>query len=200
MLGPCRPYLVGRPRRLRQGVTASGSGHEPTGVSGPPPSHPRYLSEAFAGFMPVDFAFRKEPKIRALSRSWKGPWQDRRIRKEFELVDRALRAQGLRPGRWIFSGDDENSRWLVAIEARGRPKSGKGSRVRTFAASRVASVVFDPKVVSPRVVYHGISDWLRWRKKDKAIRRAGMYREVYTGNPWTDRSAEARTEVQVVVS
>ncbi len=125
--------------------------------------------------MPVDFAFRKEPALRTLSKSWKGPWQDRRIRKEFERVERALRAQGLRPGRWIYSGDYENSRWLVAIEARGRPKSGDGFRVKTFAASRVASVVFDPKVVSPRVIYHGISDWLRWRKKDKKIRRAGMY-------------------------
>lgn len=149
--------------------------------------------------MVVDFALRKAPAIRTLSRSWKGPWKDAKIRAEFGQVEKALRAQRVRPGRWIFVGDDSTSHWTVAIEALGRPRAADGARVRSFPAARVASVVFDPKEVSPRVVYHGITDWLRWRKKDRTIRSTGLYREVYSASPWTSRAAEARTEIQVVV-
>ena len=60
-------------------------------------------------------------------------------------------------------------------------------------------MVFDPEVVEPRVVYHGLSDFLRWRKKSGEIRSVGDYREVYQGDPWKDRRAYAHTEVQYVV-
>jgi hypothetical protein len=63
----------------------------------------------------------------------------------------------------------------------------------------VASVVYDPKVIEPRVVYHGLTDWLRWRRKEGEIRSVGDYREVYTADPWTDAKAYAHTEVQIVV-
>jgi hypothetical protein len=59
--------------------------------------------------------------------------------------------------------------------------------------------VFDPEVVSPRVVYHGMTDWLRWRRKEREVRSIGQYREVYPGDPWRDKNAYARTEIQVVV-
>ncbi len=84
-----------------------------------------------------------------------------------------------------------------------RQRRGPGPRgavhLRTLPATRVASVVFDPEVVSPAVVYHGLTDWLRWRKKDKKIQRVVSYREVYRGNPWKDKSAYSRTDVQFVV-
>jgi hypothetical protein len=60
-------------------------------------------------------------------------------------------------------------------------------------------VRFDPTVVSPRVVYHGLSDWLRWQRKEKKIRSVVSYREIYEGNPWKDKRAWSRTEVQFVV-
>jgi hypothetical protein len=49
------------------------------------------------------------------------------------------------------------------------------------------------------VVYHGVTDWLRWRRKEKEIKGVGAYREVYQGNPWSDRKAWSHTEIQVVV-
>ena len=63
----------------------------------------------------------------------------------------------------------------------------------------MARVVYSPRVVEPRVVYHGLSDFLRWRKKAHEIRSVGDYREVYTGSPWTDKRAYEHTEVQFVV-
>ena len=39
----------------------------------------------------------------------------------------------------------------------------------------------------------------RWRRKDKEIRRVLSSREVYSGNPWTDPKAWAKTEVQFLV-
>jgi hypothetical protein len=44
-----------------------------------------------------------------------------------------------------------------------------------------------------------VTDWLRWRKKDKTIRSVGMYREVYDGDPWREPRAWAHTDVQIVV-
>jgi hypothetical protein len=63
----------------------------------------------------------------------------------------------------------------------------------------VARAVYDPEIIEPRVVYHGLSDFLRWRKKDHEIRSVGGYREVYSGDPWKDTRAYAHTEVQVGV-
>ncbi|HEV2165890.1 MAG TPA: GyrI-like domain-containing protein [Thermoplasmata archaeon] len=149
--------------------------------------------------MVVDFVLRKTPLVRTLSRTWKGPWKDRRIRDEFEKLEKGMRGAGIRTGRWFFVGDYERSRYLVAIEARGRLRPVEGARAKTFPKGRIAAVEFDPQSVSPRVIYHGLSDWLRWRKKDKTIQSAGAYREVYPSNPWKDRTAESRTQVQVVV-
>ena len=63
----------------------------------------------------------------------------------------------------------------------------------------MARIVFDPDMVEPRVVYHGLSDFLRWRKREGEIRAIGDYREVYPGDPWKDRHALAHTEIQTVV-
>src|SRR5207253_1706391 len=77
-------------------------------------------------------------------------------------------------------------RFDLSIEVRGRVKGEGKVRVRTFPASPIATVTFDPDVVAARVIYHGLSDWLRWRKKDKTIKRTRTWREVYSGNPWRD--------------
>jgi hypothetical protein len=149
--------------------------------------------------MTVDFSFRKMPPMRAVTRTWKGTWSDARIRSEFERLAAFAKEHHLRAGRWLFSGDDAMERWQVAIEVSGKARGMGEVRVKSFPASRVASVTFDPDEVSPRVIYHGLSDWLRWRKKEKEIRGVGGYREVYRKNPWTDRRAYAHTEIQVVV-
>ncbi len=148
--------------------------------------------------MPVDFAFKKVPKYRAASIAWKGAWSDRSVHAHFLKVAKWAAARHLRTGKWIFREPDERS-FEVAIEVKGGGPSGAGVRVKTFRAATVASVVFDPRVVSPRIVYHGLYDFLRWRKREHDIRSIGDYREVYDGDPWKDPRAYARTEIQVVV-
>ncbi len=59
--------------------------------------------------------------------------------------------------------------------------------------------MFNPDEVSPRLVYHGLSDWVDRRLKSGRFKEAGPIREVYGGNPWTNGRAWARTEVQVLV-
>ena len=148
--------------------------------------------------MVVDFAFKRAPKIRTVGVSWSGPWSDARIRKEFEGVAKWAAAHRLKTGTWVFQGDGER-KFFVGIEVKGRAKADGRLRSRSFRATRVAQVEFDPEQVSPRVVYHGLNDWLRWRKKDKEVRSVGAYREIYSGNPWKDRKAWSKTTIQVVV-
>jgi GyrI-like small molecule binding domain len=148
--------------------------------------------------MAVDFEFKRVPKFRAITASWKGPWNEQRIQKEFERLDRWAKAHRVRTGRWVFS-EPGDRQWRVGLEVTGPVKSDGAVRVRSFPATRVAQVVFDPDVVSPRVIYHGVTDWLRWRRKEKEIRTVGTYREVYPGNPWRDAKAWARTTIQVTV-
>lgn len=148
--------------------------------------------------MTVDFAFGRCPAMKVASLSWSGPWNERKIRSQFERVERAILAAGGRPGRWVFR-EPGNRRWEVAIELKGKTGPIRGVRPKTLRASAVARVVFDPDQVSPRVIYHGLTDWLRWRRRDKEIRSVGDYREVYRANPWRNARAWAETEIQVVV-
>ncbi|MCI4365003.1 MAG: GyrI-like domain-containing protein [Thermoplasmata archaeon] len=148
--------------------------------------------------MVVEFEFKKTPAYRVASIKWKGPWKDATIRQNFEKVAKWAKSNGYQPGLWIFREPGTRT-WETGVVVNGRARSEGKVRVRTLAATRVASVVFDPEVVSPSVVYHGLTDWLRWRKKDKEIRRVVSYREVYRGNPWTDKSALAHTDVQFTV-
>ena len=148
--------------------------------------------------MAVDFEFGKAPSYRVAYVRWKGPWNDRKIRSRFESVDRWIRNHRMKAGKWIFL-EPADRRWEAAIEVRGKPKGDGAVRVRTLKGGRVARVIFNPDKLSPRVVYHGLSDWLRWRKKEKEIRRVVSSREVYSGNPWTDKKAWSKTEVQFLV-
>lgn len=148
--------------------------------------------------MVVDFEIKRSPAYRVASLSWTGPWSERRIRSQFDRVAKWARRHGLRTGRWIFREPGTRA-WEVSIEIRGSAHAESPIRIRTLPACSVASVVFDPNVVSPSVVYHGVNDWLRWRRRDKTIRSVGSYRELYARDPWRNPSAWARTEVQVVV-
>jgi len=148
--------------------------------------------------MVVDFEIGKAGAFRAATVAWKAPWNDRRTRKEFEGLARWLKLRGIRGGRWFFIEKGGNS-FRVAIEV---PKGTTGDgkvQVRSFAASRVVRVQFDPDEVSPRVVYHGLNDFLRWRRKDKTIRAVGDYREIYDGNPWTNAKAFSGLRLEALV-
>ncbi len=148
--------------------------------------------------MTVELRFRRAPSYRVATVSWKGPWKEARIRREFETLARWTREHRLRTGKWLFLEPGER-RWTVAIEVKGPARGDGRIRMRTFPASRVASSTFDPEEVSPEVIYHALADWLRWRRKEKKVRRVTGYREVYSSNPWTDATAWAHTEVQFLV-
>ncbi len=148
--------------------------------------------------MTVDFVFKKAPKFRLITARWTGPWNEKRIQKEFEALAKWAAAHKIRTARWVFM-EPGDRQWLVGLEVPASVTGDRTVKVRSFPAARVAQVQFDPDIVSARVIYHGVTDWLRWRKKDKEIRSVGVYREVYPGNPWRDKSAWAKTTIQVVV-
>jgi hypothetical protein len=148
--------------------------------------------------MTVDFAFKRAPRYRVATMTWKGPWSDAKIHRHFLQIASWAKTNHLRTGKWIFL-EPGDRKWEVGIEVRGPARPGDGIRMRTFPAARVASVTYDPDVVSPEVIWHGVTDWLRWRKKEKKIRSVGGYREIYDGDPWRDKKVYAHTTVQVVV-
>ncbi len=110
--------------------------------------------------MVVDFQIARSPGYRVAAVRWKGPWSDARIHRQFLSVLAWARREGLRTGAWVFREPAERT-WEVAIEVRGKARSEGTIRIRTYPASEVARVVFDPDVVSPRVIHHGLADWLR---------------------------------------
>lgn len=152
--------------------------------------------------MTVDFVLKRAPKYRVASVRFVGPYKESRIRSEWEGIAKWAKAKGVRTGKWFFSEDGAGPRYRfeVAIEVKSAAKSAGKVRIRTLPASPIASVTFSPDAVSPRVIYHGLYDWLRSQKKHKTIKRTRTYREVYDGNPWKDAKAWSRTEIQVLVS
>ena len=158
--------------------------------------------------MVVDFVLRNAPEMKVATLTMKGRWPgDKPIREEFEKLHAWTRSRGLKTGKWVFrelgdmTGPESSAKWEVGIEVRGKGplRGGGGVSIKTLPATKVASVTFDPDVVSARLVYHGISDWLRWREKFKEWKSVGPYREMYSGNPWTSKSAWAHTQVQAPV-
>jgi DNA gyrase inhibitor GyrI len=156
--------------------------------------------------MVVDFVVLKAPGYRLATKTLRGRWPgDKRLRGEFESVSEWAKTKGLRTGKWVFrelEGSDTpetEMRWEVGVEIRSREpvRGGKGISMKTLLPCVVASATFDPDQVSSRLVYHGLSDWLRWREKSGEYKEAGPYREVYVGNPWAKKSAWAHTQVQV---
>jgi effector-binding domain-containing protein len=149
--------------------------------------------------MTVEFAFKKVPAIRVATLAWSGPWNEGKIRSQFGKVAAWAKAHGYRTGRWVFR-EPGDRRWEVGIELRGgSPRGSAPVRLKTLPATRVAFCVFDPDAVEAYVVYHGLNDWLRWRKKERKIRSVADSREVYSGDPWASASVWSRTEVQFVV-
>jgi hypothetical protein len=158
--------------------------------------------------MVVDFEMRKAPEYRLATRTLRGQWPgDRALRSEFEKVLQWAKEKEIKTGKWFFRefGEDDiqpaKRRWEVGVEVRskGPVRGGKGISMTVLPPSTVASVTFDPDQVSPRVMYHGLSDWLREREKAGEYKETGPYREVYKGNPWTNKRVWAHTQIQVPV-
>ncbi|MFZ1024564.1 MAG: GyrI-like domain-containing protein [Thermoplasmata archaeon] len=148
--------------------------------------------------MTVDFAFKRSPKYQVATLRWKGPWNEKQIRAKFDTLVSWAKRNHLRVGHWIFR-EPGNRTWEVCIEIKRRATPTRGIRLKTLAAATVARVVFDPDQVSPRVVYHGLNDWTRARRRDKEIKGVTSAREIYPGDPWRSPAAWKATEIQFVV-
>ncbi|MCI4341007.1 MAG: GyrI-like domain-containing protein [Thermoplasmata archaeon] len=148
--------------------------------------------------MTVDFEFRKSPAMRLATVAWTGNWNEKRIQSEFEKIDAWAKKKGHRTGKWVFM-EPSDKHWKVGIELKGKARGEGRVHLTTLPATKVACVVYNPDVISPRVIYHGLTDWLRWRRKDGDIKRAGTYREVYDANPWRNPKAWANSCIQVTV-
>ncbi|TLZ54667.1 MAG: GyrI-like domain-containing protein [Methanobacteriota archaeon] len=157
--------------------------------------------------MVVDFEFKRIPGATVASLLYVGPWRENHLRKEFLQLVAWARKNKVRTGRWFFLElDGPNSRkpdrlrrWEAALEIKGTAKPAGRIRIKKLPAETVARVLFDPDEVSPRVIYHGLTDWLSWRKKSGEVTRVGSTREMYEGDPWTNPWAWSRAQVQVLV-
>jgi DNA gyrase inhibitor GyrI len=148
--------------------------------------------------MTVDFVLGKAPEYRVATLPAKGKWSENICRPEFAKLEAWAKANGLKTGKWIVR-ESADGKFEACLEVRGSAKATGGIRLRTFPASAVARVTFDPDAVSPRVVYHGLNDWLRWRKKDGEVKSVRTSREVYSADPWTNKTAWKTTTVEYVV-
>jgi len=155
----------------------------------------------------VDFDVRREPAHRVATKTMKGKWPgDRAVGREFDSLHKWTRAAGVKTGKWFFRSLGEMSEtgpgiWELGIELRGRKpvSGGSGVVIKTFPASTVVALKFDPSKVSPMVAYSAIGGWMEWTGKEKKLKQNGAWREVYPGNPWKSKSAWAHTEIQAPV-
>ena len=158
--------------------------------------------------MTVDIVIRKEPGYTVISRSFVGPYTGTDMLKDqFREVYGWIERNGLKSGKWFFCELDDpdtpegSRRWEACIEVHGRTKAKlpRGLERKELPPQLVASVIFDPDQVATRLVYHGLEGWLQWRTKFGEYEEAGATREVYPGDPWTDREALANVDVQVPI-
>jgi len=148
--------------------------------------------------MAVDFELRRAPSYRVASITRIGPWKPGNLRSEFRELTGWARKQGVATGAWIFYHRSEK-RWEACLEIKGKAEGSGRIRLKTLPATYVARCRFDPEVIADRVIYHGLSDWIRWRRRYKEIKSVGGSREIYSGDPWSDARAWANCEVQFLV-
>ncbi len=152
--------------------------------------------------MLVDFKLKRAPPYKVAWLAEEKAYSDRAIRASFSRVAQWAASKGYSTGKWLFIEQYEEGgtlRWNACIEVKCNAKGEGGIGVKTIKSSDVVSVSFNPDEVSSRLVYHGINDWVRWRKKEGTISRSGRFREVYPGDPWKDASAWSNVEVQLTI-
>jgi DNA gyrase inhibitor GyrI len=151
----------------------------------------------------VDIVVKRTPSYTVASLARVGPWKNNVWRPEIRQLEKWARKKKLLTGKYLLyesSGRSTNRRrWEACIEIKGQAQPKGRIRIKKIPAETVASVTFNPDRISPRLVYHGLNDWLKWRIRDGTFKAIGSGREVYSGNPWTNARAWAKTDVQIIV-
>lgn len=150
--------------------------------------------------MVTDFALKRVPSIRVAYLVRIGPWKEDHLRAEFRELVRWARRNRLRTGRWVFAHSRTNQRrWEAGLEVKGKATPEGRIRLKSLPSTWVARVVFNPDEVSSRLVYHGLNDWTKWRRIYHEIRSVTSSREIYSADPWKEKSAWRHCEVQFLV-
>jgi DNA gyrase inhibitor GyrI len=148
--------------------------------------------------MVVEFRIKSVPKFRVASITRVGPWRRDNLRTEFRELTSWAQKRHVRTGKWIFL-ERSAHRWDACLQIFGKAQPEGRIRLKMLPATTAATVVFDPDQVSSSVVYHGLRDWTHWRKKDGTIKGVSATREIYQGDPWSDKDAWSHCEVQFLV-
>jgi DNA gyrase inhibitor GyrI len=117
------------------------------------------------GEMVVDFEVTRRPGYRVASILKVGPYREDNLRHEFEELTAWAKKNGLRTGKWImYEHDGSNSRrpenqrrWEACLEVKGSAKPEGRIRIKKLPAQTVALVVFNPNIISSRIIYQGSS-------------------------------------------
>lgn len=159
--------------------------------------------------MVVDIVTKREPGHKVIVKSYMGPWTgDDMLREEFTELERWAKKNGIRTSKWFriyldkyaVESPSDQRRWWASIAYRGRTHALPPRMEAKFLPPElVASVTFNPEVVSDRLVFHGLECWLDWRTKQGEFEEAGPTREVFVGNPWVDPVARTQIELQVPI-
>jgi hypothetical protein len=155
--------------------------------------------------MTVDFELKRVPGRSVACIAWYGKWNEKVLKSKFAEIERWARGRRAKTGQYFFyerqAGRLGKEVWHfeACVEVRLRGRGSEGVRLRSLPAARVAAIAFDPEELSPRIVYHALSDWTRTHRKDKGFGAVGATREVYPGNPWTNAKAWSRAEVQFLL-
>jgi DNA gyrase inhibitor GyrI len=161
----------------------------------------------------VDIVLKREKAYRVVAKTYIGGYTgDNMLRPEFENLSKWLDLRKVKTGKWfriehdkyeVGSPSNLQRRWWACIETRSKsaikPSTSSEMEYKVLPAALVASVTFDPAGFSSRLVYHGLECWLDWRTKFGEYEEASPVREVYIGNPWTDKRARKHIEVQVPI-
>ena len=146
----------------------------------------------------VDFSIKQSRQYRVASIKGKVPWSEATLKAGFRELAKWTKARGIPTGKWLILSRGRVT-WEACLEIK-RPARGEGKiHVTVLPATMVAAITFDPRQVSPRVIYHGMLDFLKWRRKAKEIRSVGYTREVYDGDPWSSSEAWSRATVEYIV-
>ena len=154
--------------------------------------------------MKVDFKVKVAPSYRvAYIIRYGGYAKQNTWRAEIGQLEKWVRKNRVRSGKRIMYFIDKwgevpqnKRRSVAAVEISGKAKPEGKVEIMKIPKQKVVSVTFNPEQFSADLVYFGIEGWL---EESKEYTQAGRSRELYNGNPWTDKKAWANCEVQVPI-